>query len=135
ERNSPPSYRDAQRSALPQVTGGPKGPTSLLRKRAKHNPGFSLRLGKSTGRHGRKVMVGSKNLVQRPMYSQISGTSIGDSSIQNRNRVLLLQQELTAEGVWEVGKWLIAAFLGEEAEVLARIRSLEEWDKARGDHP
>ncbi|GAB4861746.1 hypothetical protein Ancab_037001, partial [Ancistrocladus abbreviatus] len=67
------------------------------------------------------------------MLSQISGTSIGDSSIQNRNRVLLLQRELTAEGVWDVGKWLGAAYAGDEANVLARIRSLEDRDKARGD--
>ncbi|GAB4838409.1 hypothetical protein Ancab_027944 [Ancistrocladus abbreviatus] len=134
ERHSPSSCRDAQRSSCLPVADGSKGPTSLLIKLAKCNHGLSIRRGKFTRCHYRKALVGSKNLVTRLMCSQISGTSIGDSSIQNRNRVLLLQQELTTEGVWEVGKWLEAAFVGEEAEVLARIRSLEERDKARGGH-
>ncbi|GAB4842849.1 hypothetical protein Ancab_012827 [Ancistrocladus abbreviatus] len=106
ECNSSPSCRVALRSVRPQVSARPKGLIPRLRKRVKHNPGFSLGLGKSSGHFGRKILAGGKNLVQTPLLSHISGTSIGDSSIQNRNRVLLLQQELTAEGVWEVGKWL-----------------------------
>ncbi|GAB4853035.1 hypothetical protein Ancab_017224, partial [Ancistrocladus abbreviatus] len=69
-------------------------------------PGLSVRHGKPSQRPYHKVSITSQNLAQRFMRGQISGTLIGDSSIQNQNRVLLLQQELTAKGVWEVGKWM-----------------------------
>ncbi|GAB4844759.1 hypothetical protein Ancab_038148, partial [Ancistrocladus abbreviatus] len=58
ERNSSPLCHVALRSVRPLVSAGPKGPISRLRKWVKRNPGFSLRLGKSSGRHGRKVMAG-----------------------------------------------------------------------------
>ncbi|GAB4832370.1 hypothetical protein Ancab_006386, partial [Ancistrocladus abbreviatus] len=39
-------------------TAGPKGLIPRLRKRAKRNPGLSLRLGKSSGHFGRKILAG-----------------------------------------------------------------------------
>ncbi|GAB4850901.1 hypothetical protein Ancab_030201 [Ancistrocladus abbreviatus] len=119
-----------ERRCSPASPRGEPGSSCLpVVKCAKSRHGLSVRRGKYIQRHNQKVLSGRKTFVQRSRSSKISGTSISDSSIKNRNRILLLQQELNAEGVWEVGKWLGAAFVGQEAEVIARIRALEERDK------
>ncbi|GAB4861286.1 hypothetical protein Ancab_036448, partial [Ancistrocladus abbreviatus] len=112
---------------------GCEGYIPLVSKHSKRKHGATIRRGKICRHPWRKVSNPSSNIGRRNFCPQLSGLSIRDSSIQNRNRVLLLQQELTAEGVWEVWKWLGAAYTGDEAEVLAHIRALEVRDKARGD--
>ncbi|GAB4825093.1 hypothetical protein Ancab_007968 [Ancistrocladus abbreviatus] len=66
------------------------------------------------------------------MQMQAQGNVSDDEKmLLNYVPVYVMLLELNAEGVWEVGKWLGAAFAGDEAKVLAHIRSLEERDKAR----
>ncbi|GAB4853061.1 hypothetical protein Ancab_017246 [Ancistrocladus abbreviatus] len=130
---SPASHHAASLPhCLPEDVGC-EGPIPLVLKRSRRKQGVTVRCGKISRRPWCKVSIPSSNISCRNIRCQLSGISIGDSSIRNRNRVLLLQQELTAEGVWEVEKWLGVAYVGDEAEVLARIRALEVRDKARGD--
>ncbi|GAB4857272.1 hypothetical protein Ancab_015180 [Ancistrocladus abbreviatus] len=113
----------------------PSGKTVRVLPQGSHSPAshHAASLPQCLPEDGGCASIPLSNKGRRINRRQLSGISIGDSSIRNRNRVLLLQQELTAEGVWEVGKWLGAAYAGDEAEVLAHIRALDDRDKVRGE--
>ncbi|GAB4825490.1 hypothetical protein Ancab_008365 [Ancistrocladus abbreviatus] len=130
---SPASPHKASLPHCLSQDAGCEGSTPLVSKRSKRKQGAIVRRGKLSRRPWRKMSFPGSKLGCGNFRRQLSGVSIRDSSIRNRNRVLLLQQELTIEGVWEVGKWLGAAYAGDKAEVLAHIRALEVRDKARGD--
>ncbi|GAB4859618.1 hypothetical protein Ancab_011092, partial [Ancistrocladus abbreviatus] len=61
---------------------------------------------------------------------RIEGGSIDDSGIENMNRIFLERQHhLSFENIWEGGKLLGATPVSEEAEIVARIKAMEDCDK------
>ncbi|GAB4825526.1 hypothetical protein Ancab_008400 [Ancistrocladus abbreviatus] len=60
----------------------------------------------------------------------ITDISIGDSGIQNMNRLFLTNLEgMSAKKIWEASKSLGATFEGDEIEIIQKIQQMEERDR------
>ncbi|GAB4852384.1 hypothetical protein Ancab_016576 [Ancistrocladus abbreviatus] len=66
---------------------------------------------------------------QRSLDPTLQGLSIGDSCIENRNRLILAElEQVQAEEVWAIGKQLGLSYEGDEAEVLQNLRAMDARD-------
>ncbi|GAB4846513.1 hypothetical protein Ancab_025518 [Ancistrocladus abbreviatus] len=101
----------------------------------KKKKGVPILMGRFRYSHliGRKI--NQKHATAASQDSRPLGTndeSIGDSGINNMNRLCLDKQaESQAQETWELGKLFGAVYNGSEAEIVSKIKSLEERD--RGD--
>ncbi|GAB4840946.1 hypothetical protein Ancab_021706, partial [Ancistrocladus abbreviatus] len=73
--------------------------------------------------------VGKEDAEKRD-EDRITGNSIGDSIIQNMNKLIKNNlEELSAKAIWEVSKTLGTVFRGDESKVMKQIKAMEDRDR------
>ncbi|GAB4826153.1 hypothetical protein Ancab_009020 [Ancistrocladus abbreviatus] len=109
-----------------------KANTSLRDKTtAEENSESSSKLNK-INRYGNQITeeYESKNESRKEEEYNITGISIGDSGIQNMNRLFLTDLgDMSAKEIWEASKSLGAMFEGDENEIIQKIQQMEERDR------
>ncbi|GAB4839489.1 hypothetical protein Ancab_029013 [Ancistrocladus abbreviatus] len=88
-------------------------------------------LGTVSSQKRRKLTQGKQRVVEDLQHTdsvQLTELSIGDSSIQNMNKLFLQNIKNEATEIWKVGKQLGVSFEGRDEEVIAHLCQLETRD-------
>ncbi|GAB4856584.1 hypothetical protein Ancab_014501, partial [Ancistrocladus abbreviatus] len=84
-------------------------------------------------RRARRGKLVGKKALPSPVPTQITGISIGDSNIQNMNKLFLQKIQEEATDIWKMGKQLGVSFPGDYLEVIDHLGQLEIRDISKGD--
>ncbi|GAB4850275.1 hypothetical protein Ancab_029573 [Ancistrocladus abbreviatus] len=86
--------------------------------------------GRSKVRVGKRKPAKVKPTTEIVEDDRLTGITIGDSGIQNMNRLIINGlEDLSAADIWVVGKTLGAEASGDESEVIKHLQAMEDRDQ------